>query len=353
MNNKLQFTRYLYNKDEVELTLLEAILKNKDFNEIYFWTLELYKSNDPEELWQFIFKMYYDFYYVSYPNFIKKIISYYNKSKKNNKIKYVLFIIYNLKRASKHIDFNIFLSRTYFSSRLTYIIKNIDLTPFNGNLHQKLLSFAIKTNKNKLIAYYLKKVINLKNIEEFLKLEFNICLKNNDPYNNKFHKYLVLCLNIPKLEKKFIFKKVPENAYIDVEEKLKIKENIHYKILKTKRLYEISDKIGCFSLIRSNYLLNKEFWYHWEFHAFQSLLWQKRFNKYNIKVNKRKKEIEFLDDDEMEEFYQKFGYEPDEQTKEIQEKSIKKIKSISFNNWLTYLGKELSDVNKIEKKLKY
>ena len=218
MNNKLQFTRYLYNKDEVELTLLEAILKNKDFNEIYFWTLELYKSNDPEELWQFIFKMYYDFYYVSYPNFIKKIISYYNKSKKNNKIKYVLFIIYNLKRASKHIDFNIFLSRTYFSSRLTYIIKNINLTSYNGNLHQKLLSFAIKTKKNDLIAYYLKKVINLKNIEEFLKLEFNISLKNNDPYNNKFHKYLVLCLDIPKIKNKFIFKKVPDNAYIDVEE---------------------------------------------------------------------------------------------------------------------------------------
>ena len=29
MSNKLQFTRYLYNKDEVELTVLEAILKNK------------------------------------------------------------------------------------------------------------------------------------------------------------------------------------------------------------------------------------------------------------------------------------------------------------------------------------
>lgn len=353
MNNKLQFTRYLYNKDEVELTLLEAILKNKNLNEIYFWTLELYKTNDPEELWQFIFKMYYDFYYVSYPNFIKKIVTYYNKSKKKNDIKYVLFVIYNLKRASKHIDFNIFLSRTYFSSRLTYIIKNIDLTAFNGTLHQKLLSFAIKTKKNDLIAYYLKKVINLKNIEEFLKLEFNISLKNNDPYNNKFHKYLVLCLNIPKDEKKFIFKKVPDSAYIDVEEKLKQKEKTHYKILKTKRLYAISDKIGCFSLVRSNYLLDKEFWYHWEFHAFKSLVWKNRFNKCKIKVNKKKKEIEFLDDDEMEAFYQKYGYEPDEQTKEIQEKSIKKIKSIAFKEWLEYLGKEMSNVNKIEKKLKY
>ena len=57
MTNKLVFTRYLYNKDEVELTLLECILKNKDFGETSFWTTELYESNDPEELWQFIYKV--------------------------------------------------------------------------------------------------------------------------------------------------------------------------------------------------------------------------------------------------------------------------------------------------------
>ena len=164
---------------------------------------------------------------------------------------------------------------------------------------------------------------------------------------------MILCLDIPKVEKKFIFKKVPTSAYTDVGKQLKQREKTHYKILKTKRLYSISDKIGCFSLVRSNYLLDKEFWYHWEFHAFKSLVWKNRFTKCKIKVNKKKKEIEFLDDDEMEEFYEKFGYEPDEQTKEIQEKSIKKIKSIGFNEWLEYLGKEMSNVNKIEKKLKY
>ena len=67
MTNKLVFTRYLYNKDEVELTLLECILKNKKFSETYYWITELYESNDPEDIWQFTYKIYYDFYYINYP----------------------------------------------------------------------------------------------------------------------------------------------------------------------------------------------------------------------------------------------------------------------------------------------
>ena len=37
MTDKLVFTRYLYNKDEVELTLLECILKRNNFVETCFW----------------------------------------------------------------------------------------------------------------------------------------------------------------------------------------------------------------------------------------------------------------------------------------------------------------------------
>ena len=56
MNNKLIFTKYLYNKDEVELTLLECILKNANFEEVYFWTRELYDSDNPEKIWQLLYK---------------------------------------------------------------------------------------------------------------------------------------------------------------------------------------------------------------------------------------------------------------------------------------------------------
>ena len=218
MTDKLVFTRYLYNKDEVELTLLECILKRNNFVETCFWTTELYESNDPEDLWQFIYKVYYDFYHLHYPTFINKINDYYIKSQKYGKIKYILYIIYNLSRASNNIDFNIFLSRTYFSSRLTYIIQNINLSQYVGNPYEKLLSFAITTQNNEYISYYLKKLIKTKNIEKFLSDNFNINLNNEEHYTNKFHLLLSKCLQFPKSEIKFTFKKVPKQYYNDVED---------------------------------------------------------------------------------------------------------------------------------------
>lgn len=351
MSNKLVFTRYLYNKDEVELTLLECILKNKDFKETIFWVTELYESNDIEELWQFIYKVYYDFYYINYLTFQKKIDRYYQKSKKNPKIQYILFVIYNLSRASNKIDYNIFLSRTYFSSRLTYIIKNIDLTQCKGeNQYEKLIYFAMKTKNNPYISYYLKKSIKKDNIETFLTDNFNVSINTSEHYKDKFHKMLCNCLYFPKVETKFIFKKVPERYYNDVSNK-----NIsidHWKILKVKRLYSISKHLGCFDLVRSNYVLNREFWYNWEFHAYKSKIWKKRFDKFKIKIEPNKKQIEFLDDDEMEEFYSKYGYEPDEQSKQVQEKSTQHISSITFDEWCGFIS-NINKNYKIEKKLKY
>ena len=48
---------------------------------------------------------------------------------------------------------------------------------------------------------------------------------------------------------------------------------------------------------------------------------KKRFDKYKIKVSDKKQLIEFDDDDELEKFYEEYGYEPDEQSAEIQQKS--------------------------------
>ena len=54
----------------------------------------------------------------------------------------------------------------------------------------------------------------------------------------------------------------------------------------------------------------------------------------------------------MELFYSKWGYEPDEQSKNVQEKSIKYIKSNNICIWLKNICNK--DIHyKIEKKLKY
>ena len=74
-------------------------------------------------------------------------------------------------------------------------------------------------------------------------------------------------------------------------------------------------------------------WYHWEYFAYETPLWKKRFDKYKIKINHEKQKIEFLDVDEEEEFYDQWYYEPDEQTKEVQNRITIDIPKICILDW--------------------
>ena len=68
--------------------------------------------------------------------------------------------------------------------------------------------------------------------------------------------------------------------------------------------------------------------------AYKTPIWKERFDKYNININDKQQIIEFKNDEELEEFYENYGYETDEQSINIQEKSIKKLKSIKISDWL-------------------
>ena len=61
------FTRYLYLKDEVTISLLVNILQKND--DAIFWAYELYYSGFKHELFDFIWKIYYDFFATLNPDF--------------------------------------------------------------------------------------------------------------------------------------------------------------------------------------------------------------------------------------------------------------------------------------------
>ena len=65
----LKLTRYLYNQDEVKLTLIENLLNQKNLKECYFWIHEYYQSNSVEDTYNLIYKIYYDFYGLKNPKF--------------------------------------------------------------------------------------------------------------------------------------------------------------------------------------------------------------------------------------------------------------------------------------------
>ena len=67
--SKITFTRYLYIKDEVQLALLVSILNKSEKS--LFWAYELYYSGFHVELFNLLWKIYFDFYYTLNPGFYK------------------------------------------------------------------------------------------------------------------------------------------------------------------------------------------------------------------------------------------------------------------------------------------
>jgi hypothetical protein len=75
----------------------------------------------------------------------------------------------------------------------------------------------------------------------------------------------------------------------------------------------------------------------WLYHASFAPIWFDRIKKYKGYVNYIKQDVEFLDEDLMQMFYKKYGYEPDEQPKNVKDKSIMAI--VRETDWSTFYHK--------------
>ena len=86
---------------------------------------------------------------------------------------------------------------------------------------------------------------------------------------------------------------------------------------------------------------------NWEYHASFSPIWFERYKQFGGFIDYTKHRLVFKDDDKMEEFYTKYGYEPDEQPVSVQEKSIMEIKCVRNWKWFnnTYLLNGLFKIN--------
>ncbi len=92
---KPQLTRFLYEFSEVKHSLIYSLLKKTSFNECLFWTSEFYYSGYFIELWDIIWKIYYDFYAIIHPKLERFIIKMKEKWDKKHKIVYILHIFKN------------------------------------------------------------------------------------------------------------------------------------------------------------------------------------------------------------------------------------------------------------------
>jgi hypothetical protein len=395
MTNELQFTRYLYEKDEVKIALITSIL-NKNREEAEFWAYELYYSGFKNELSELFWSICYDFYYVINPKLYKYLIKKlkYNLSKNTEKEKNDVAMIINnfiirqytldvffMRIFVKNFDFDKKYINDYTTSGdFTFAIKELKIL-LEERDYMMLSSFILDDVKQEHLLNTLT-VITLFFTEKGLSINYKDII---DEYNkillsNTTHKRLILLANLIHLYglylkgKKIIGKNIhvivePEDVvmYETIEVNLQEKENgiripilSAYKILPVASLYHI-DKynfLSLFTLKRDNTDIKTSYYFNWLYHASFSPLWKERIQKYDGIIDEEKKTVLFKNESLEEEFYNYFNYEPDEQKCEVQNKNIQPIETtrtwLSFykeynKNGIIDLDEELlSELNKTE-----
>ena len=365
-------TRYLYSRDEVELSFVVSLLEKKDIMECYFWAFELYYSG--YDISQLIWKIFYDFYF-HYNSKLEGIIhNKLSKWRENNDYKNIAYIIQNLFRSKiSHVVFTL-------RQRILHDNYKYEFKPKRGrrpnwlNKYEKKyipLIIAISNSDYYKIAYYLYYLIDnnthdityaiFVSIMKYFSLDhehdhymridnFTENALNDDvqkywdlrEYSDDKH-YLLsmivhLMTNTNTNKKSSNILVIPREKHLEWIINTETETNYPpYRSLKKKRIYKINSLIGSFKLVRNNFChsetLDLKFINTcWETYAYNTPCWKKRFIEYNGGFDDRNKII-FDNDDNLENFYDKYGYEPDEQTTEIQDMSIGYIDKISKNDW--------------------
>lgn len=291
-NSSLIFTRYLYVKDEVRIALLFALLNKSD--DAFFWAEELYESLFQYELRQLLIKIYYDFYAILNPSFMKLLLD--DTYTYQNVIASMLFMpfttdMFYMRVLSQYIE----LDMNYNDNKSAQ--ENIQ-NWIDTNDYRSLTQYVMSTNfnYNDVSSYHIK-YLNDKRID----------INKNIDVNKK----IIILASLIKKRRKLI----------DVE--------YDYTINDIKHINS-SQMLGLFRLERQSYNLKDKYWYHWLYHASFSPLWAKRIHNYKAYPDYKTQTIIFLDDDKMEEFYNAYDLEPDEEPLMTQEKRICDISVVSW-----------------------
>jgi hypothetical protein len=342
MSGTVRFTRYLYEVDEVKVSLLIALLK-KDVAKAEFWMFELFYSGYVEELTQLIWKIYYDFYASLNYKYEKYLLT-----KMKNKIEDPSIfgsIINNF--IIRPYSFDVF-SVNYIdeggaddntcSSNSACSIEDVLTT----NDYLKILRYVMHSTEDPIELYtkIMEFFVNVSKVKLTVKTEVNSfkrVIKNT--YTKEYIKNVLVSRVLYYLNLKDNKKKLGKNVFleldVDIFDKYKTVDKCDKlparKILQTVTKYPIDadNYLSLFVLARDDDDVDIEqlYRYDWLYYASKTPLWRERLSRYNAKINDHSKTVDFDDEDEdnLQLFYDNFGLEPDEQKLSVHQTCTQKI----------------------------
>ena len=308
-NSAIVFTRYLYIKDEVKLALLISLLNKSD--KALFWAYELFWSGFQIELFALLLKIYYDFFATLNPTFElylnKKKTIYLSELDKREKI--VASIVNNLLIRAFNTD--VFMMR-----------KVCELFEQDPDLLERAEVYQILTVKEELLE------------TQFVPTKIILLAK------------MLSCKLENKMAEKMTEKKRKQkNFYVQVE----AESMLQYRTITVSPVYRTlarackfginDDKmLSLFKLARTKEPnLTEKYNNNWLYPASLSPGWFERIRLFKGYVDYVNQKVKFVTEEAEEAFYEKYGYEPDEQPLETKEKAIGSIEKI--NTWASFYKK--------------
>ena len=376
MEEEKIMTRYLYLKDEVKISLMFSLLNGKD-EEALFWAFELYHSGFFKELENYLWQLYYDFYFTLNPSFEAFFLK---KQKEREKLvgvrsgggvgvgvgegeeMYIATIVCSL--CIRPFTLDVFLLRE-MTQRICFELDGDDAVEaeiFNKLSVREKMQKVLESKDYERIALFL------------MELDVDVDVKNKKEWNNLFDIVLeFFCINVNSSKKTFekiigvgvgiecgvrvrtillsrilhffVLRennvKLGKSIYMNVEpERLEMYKTcvecdgcIRRKSLQQQLIYS-SNEHGWLHLFKPNgdgvgvgdeekrNREKKEFFWNWMYYASFSPLWLERVRSGGGTVNHETKTVDFDDDELFDSFCNLYDYELDEQPREIQEKCL-------------------------------
>jgi len=364
------FTRYLYEKEEVEIALVLSLLYKKE-DEALFWVFELFYSGFEQELWYLLWNIFIEFYASSNSGFetylIKKFQEFRKSSCEKERVRILGLTIQNF--LIRPFNMDVFLLKQI---QMNFEINSLSsFSENNKELFENLFKGGKMDWENLVNIVFIKKVDSeieieecfLKDLLEYSGLDLDSFLLNKTKILNNYKKTSTfLSSSFPLIDKKtFLLSKIlniygysqkkkmgkkiyvtsdDESEFIIYETIQKQKDLESYKILKFARIFAIDDlnSLSLFHLKREKTNIREAFLNDWLFYASKSPVWFKRIHDFKGKVMEEEKKVVFSevgeDEELLQSFYDHYGYEPDEQKKEIQDKSISLNINTNKKTWL-------------------
>jgi len=357
------FTRHLYARDEVETLLLTVLLKREDMCEAYFWAYELHYSGF--DLFSVIWRIYYDVYFELNPRlekYLSKKSTLWEKRRDPDVFAYCIKNLFLAAPSSKvFVLRQSALANGYGGTKTTTARAYKGRPPkwcakHPSKYHSWLRAVSKRDYPN--IAYHTYSLVkneraNPDDMFAVLSAYFADTFEV-DPdvdaywkarkYDDDAHYLLSIIVHLlgdvarlpdPKATM------APQKIHLEMF-RVFGRDDLEgcppYRILNERRLYEICPTIGGFCLARRNdeiralgevYQANSV----WERFVFDTPYWVWRFDTVGASYDADRKRVVFPSDDACEDFYDRYGCEPDEQSRAVRDRSLGPISNGDWKSW--------------------